>query len=66
MTRTNDENNKNNLLTCLTNILLTYHNIKSSVIVNYPNLFFIKIALRLLHIDITKIMNHQYKIITKH
>ncbi len=62
MAGTNDENNKNNLLTCLTNMLLTYHNIKSSVVVNYPSLFFIKMALRLLHIDITKIMNHQYKI----
>ena len=58
MTGTNNKNNKNNLLICLINMLLTYHNIKSLIVVNYPSLFFIKIALRLLYIDIIKIMNH--------
>ncbi len=43
-------------------MLLIYHNIKSLVVVNYPSLFFIKLTLKLLHIDITKIINHQYKI----
>ncbi len=46
-------------------MLLIYHNIKSSVVVNYSSLFFIKMALRLLYINITKIMNYQYKIISE-
>ena len=63
MAETIDENNKNNLLVCLTNALSTYHNTaSSSVIANYPSLFFIKMALRLWHIDIIKIMNQRYKI----
>ncbi|RIA86649.1 hypothetical protein C1645_740698 [Glomus cerebriforme] len=65
-TKTTDENHENkkkNLLIHLTNMLSTFHNTKSSsAITDYPSLLFVKIALRLEHVNITKIMNQKYKL----
>ena len=58
MAETIDEDNKNNLLVHLTNALSTFYNTKSSLVVaNYPSLLFVKMTLKLWHIDIIKIMN---------
>jgi hypothetical protein len=59
-----DENKKVNLLACLTNMLSTFFdNTKSiSTIINRPSLLFIKIALKLEHINVTKLINQKYEI----
>ncbi len=63
MVEITDENKKRNLLVCLTSIFSTFFNTKSfSTVINYLNLLFINIALRLGHVNIIKIKNSKYNI----
>jgi len=56
-----NKNSKNNLLIYLTNILSTFYNTKSSLkMADYLSLFFVKIVLKLGHINIIKVMNQKY------